>query len=430
MSIKKLATAVAVTAALGGGAGVASAGITGIPGEAALVPMVLSGEPDYGPGVLESYVGLYVPTNIGKDTIINNFSAPHAAPGPVVQDPVVAEIHWTYYDHKSRKVQDGTCEVSPGDYVLWTTDFNVQDAQAEQRQDLVDDGIFGRPDPTCGPSRVTRIGYVVFQTVLGADGQAADFAFWSAASVYGNGNQGLGHFGVPVMPMADGADPLPAGSGEPQLTNEVIAGGVYNDGQTADPVAVAPILAGVRMNNADGDGDDFVYVQAPIQGPQAFARSLHVFWFDSNDPQRVAATKIWDDMEGECSDSVPLPYELNLYMYNQFTQVPNNFNVPPSWNNLLNGTIEVNRVTSVVDAIYLDPQSNQGYQSPEYCYPDYWDLDDLQALGGYVEYEIPEIGEPAAVGFVNSAAVAFNVQEYVNQGGWASHMSADLGKRP
>jgi len=425
MSIKKLATAIAVTAALGGGT--ASAAITGIPGEAALVPMVLAGGSEN--AGLQTYVGLYVPTTIGKDTIINQFSAPNAAPGPTVQQLDVPEIHWTLFDEKSRKVEDGTCEVSPGDYVLWTTDRSVQQYQRGQRAELVYQGILGLPDgvpdPVCGPTNPRRFGYVVFQTFVGADGQAADFAFWGAASITGFGN-GEGHVDVPVMPMADGADPLPSGSGEPALGNEVIAGGVYGDDQASDPVAAAPIFAGIRMNDGSGAATEKVRVQAPIQGPPAVStapsgRSLHVFWFDRNDDQRLAALKIWDDQEGSCSDSVPLPYELNLLLYNHQTIV-GGFPSQDSWDNLGPGS-QVGYLTNVIDAV--QPDLLNGYRSRPYCTPDYWYLGSgYDALGGYVEYELNEIGEPTTS--VNSAAVSFNLQE--TRYGWATHMSADLGK--
>lgn len=430
MNIQKLATAVAVTAAISGGAGTASAAITGVPGEASLVPMVLH-NPGDGPAI-ETYVGLYVPTTIGQDTIINTYTAPNAAPTPTVQQLDVAEIHWTLFDENSVKVENGTCEVSPGDFVLWTTDENVQDVQVDQREELLDQGILGLPngvpDPVCGPRNPKRFGYVVFQTIPGADGQAADFAFWGAASIVGFG-PGNGHVGIPVMPMADGADPLPSGSGTPALFNEVIAGGVYGDSQPSDPVKYAPILAGIRMNNANGAPTEKVRVQAPIQGPAANLRSLHVWWFDRNQEDRVASVLIWDDHEGVCSDAIPLPRELNLWMYNHEVEVEGFPAGPPNWLNLGNNVV-MNELTSVIDAV--QPPLLTGYQSRPYCTPEYWyldNLDDLQsgeeALGGYVEYELDEIGEPAAVN-VNSAAVSFNLQEYFT--GWASHMSTDLGK--
>jgi hypothetical protein len=100
-----------------------------------------------------------------------------------------------------------------------------------------------------------------------------------------------------------------------------------------------------------------------------------------------------------------------------------------SWLNL-GDNIEMNELTSVIDAV--QPNLLTGYQSRPYCTPEYWYLDNIDdidsgeaALGGYVEYELDEIGEPAAVN-VNSAAVSFNLQEYFT--GWASHMSTDLGK--
>ena len=54
--------------------------------------------------------------------------------------------------------------------------------------------------------------------------------------------------------MADGADPLPAGSGLPVFTNEVITGtGTYSDGFATSPVRYSPIVAGIRLTDADAN---------------------------------------------------------------------------------------------------------------------------------------------------------------------------------
>jgi hypothetical protein len=398
MNMTKYGTAAAMSLALAGGGGLANAEITGVPGEAVLGPMVLT------TGGAETYIGLYVPTTIGMDTV-TALSAPHVlAGGPVTQTNFIPEIHWTLFDHRSKKVENGTCEVSPGDYVLWTTDPNVQAVQTEQRRELLQAGILGIPDPVCGPSSDTN-GYVVFQTIPGADGADADFAFWANGAVVlpggflGLPNASIGT--VPMLAMADGADPLPVGSGEPTIGNSVISGGRYLDGIPADPVKYAPILAGIRMNNGDAF-DDVVRIQAPIQGPAGGnGISIHAFWFDRNDPDRFPSTLVWDDQEGNCSDSVPLPYELNVWAYNY-----------PS------GT---RRMTELLTGTSWD-----------YCLPDYWNPNGFYpgALGGYVEYELQEINDPyPAPGLVNSAMAAWNWQQsVVPNTGWATHMTTDLGK--
>jgi hypothetical protein len=437
MKFKQLALASSICALIAGGTGIANAAIPGIPGEALLVPLVLTGANDV-LGV-ETYVGLTVPQTLGTDQLINVYTAPHTSSANVIttQQPVpyragatAPEIFWTLYDEESKKVQDGRCEVSSGDMVVWTTDPALRALQQAQTSQIAQAGVQGVPSSICGPTNRTRFGYVVFQTMPGADGQDADFAFAGDATIAAAPLLAT-TFSVPVMPMADGADPV--GQTTPLLYNEVVAGGNPGDLVAASPLAVAPILAGIRMNDADQIQEDVV-VQAPIQGPRAGSgMSLHVFWFDRNDTNRVASLNIWDDQEGTCSDTYPLPREVNLALYNASSAAIREF-TPPTWININGITPNVDQ--SVVDLISVIKPPLFGYTDRQYCAPDYWTARALNvpflwggALAGYVEYTIPEIGEPAATGFVNSAAVAFNLQEGpFGPGEWSSHMSLDRGK--
>ena len=309
-------TAVAAAAiALVGVSSMGTAEITGVPAEAQLGPMVLF-DP-VAAGNLETYIALTVPTNIGNDTVVN-LSAPHVlANGPAVQNNFDPRIHWTLFDENSKKAENGDCDVSPGDTVLWTTDTGLQAVQIQQSA-AMQQRKPGTPDSFCGPSSPQRFGYVVFQTHTGADGLAADFAFWAQGAIVDSvglltNQANIG--AVPMLGMADGADPSPAGSGQPSILNSVVNAGSIGDGQASDPLWYAPILAGVRMNNSDA-----VRLSVHVgtdQGPQlGNAMSLHAFWFDRNDANRVARTRIWDDQEGSCSYNIPMPRELNLWMFN------------------------------------------------------------------------------------------------------------------
>jgi hypothetical protein len=439
---RKLVTAAAVSLALAGATGSAIAEITGVPAEAQLGPMVL-----FDPAVvgnIETYIALTVPLNIGNDTVVN-LSAPHVlANGPTAQINFDPRIHWTLFDENSDEVEDGECFVSPGDTVMWTTDTalqaiqNAQTAAMQQRKP-------GTPDSFCGPSSPERFGYVVFQTYQGADGLDADFAFWAQGAIVDSASilaaqPNIG--AIPMLGMADGADPSPPGSGQPSIDNSVINNGNIGDGNASNPVKYAPILAGVRMNNSDAV-DDLVYMSAPIQGVQlGNAMSLHVFWFDRNDATRVARTDIWDDQEGSCSYNIPMPRELNLWMFNHRIAAGN---LPPitagapNWANMAPATAvrqdPTRGLTDVISAV--KPSILTGYASATYCLPPYWnanvtpDINYLGALGGYVAYEFDEINDPQPVpGVVNSAAAAFNWQEAVLRGpaAWSMHMTIDQGK--
>lgn len=433
MTTTKLATAAAVSLALASASGVATAAITGVPAEAQLGPMVLH-DPD-APGGLETYIGLYVPAALGVDTVVQ-LSAPHVLAGGPTAQTEAAEIHWVLFDENSEKVENGICEVSPGDYVLWTTDAAVQSVQTQQTT-ATDYLPAGTPSSFCGPSNPKRFGYVVFETDAGANGNDADFAFWAAGAIVDNESvlQGYPSIGtIPMLGMADGFDSGDPAE-QPTLVNSVIVDAPFNLGPQ-DPIAVAPILAGVRMNDSDAN-QEYVYLQAPIQGVLAgYGVSYHMFWFDRNNPNRSAQTIVWDDQEGDCSDSVKLPRELNIWAYNVYSQVAPGFGIPPSWTYLGNTAFNDpdRHLTDVIAAVQPNPAT--GYSSETYCRPDYWDavananVSYPGALGGYVQYKIAEINDPQpAPGVVNSAAAAWNWQEATSiPGGWATHMTADLGK--
>jgi hypothetical protein len=457
MKSKKLLLASSICAAFAGVSGIANAGIPAVPGEALLVPLVLTAGSGGDGGGTETYVGLRVPLTIGTDTVINEYTAPHTSKaGSVTLQNVVAyrnytapKIYWAMFNKKSVKIADGTCDVSPGDMTLWTTDQAVQQVQLAQQAGILSSGVQGIPSPVCGPSPSIRprFAYVVFQTMPGADGMEADFAMTGEAmarsSVY------RANISVPVLPMADGQDPLPTESGTPEHLNEVISSGAYGDGVAQSPHKVAPIVAGIRMNDADNDLGEDVVTQMPISGPAGRSGlSLHVHWFDRNDAARVAATDIYDDMEGQCSEPLPLPNELNLTMYNQSIE-----SIPPgtiqkkSWGNVDQGFNADGFKVNVIQTV--EPEFGEGIGAGPYCPPRYWlpnsvgKTDYPGALVGFVESRINEINSPPpAPGIVNSAAVMFSAMEDrggmvslasdVNGGyysGWSSHLASDLGKQ-
>ncbi len=436
MTFKKSLLPVAICAALGGVGGTASAAITGIPGEALFVPMVLTGAND---GVdIDTYVSLYVPTQIGGDTIINTYSAPHTVPGPGVTTQVISDprIYWTLYDPTSRKIEDGVCWISKGDVVIWTTDPVTQATQNDQTAGFFQAGR-SAPDSVCGPQSRPRFGYVLFQTVAGADGQDADFAFAGDAVVMQDYLGEASAWSVPVIPMADGADFSPLD--EPMIGNEVIAAATFGDGfpLAQDPSRFAPVLSGIRMNNADGVANR-LKTQMPLSGPASGDQlSLHVHWFDRVNGNRNPGVVIWDDQQGFCSSAIPLPRELNLTLYNNDTTVA--ANVAGNWNNLIDAVTAPTpgnpiRATDVITAV--GGTTFAPYRSKQMCTPAYWLATSLGttdypgAIGGYVVYDFAEEGEPTAAGFgfPNAASVQFSLLDFPGFS-WSTQMAVDLGKQ-
>ena len=148
---RKLVTAAAVSLALAGATGSAIAEITGVPAEAQLGPMVLH-DPAVA-GNLETYIALTVPSNIGTDTVVN-LSAPNVlANGPAVQNNFDPRIDWVLFDENSKKVEDGNCEVSPGDTVMWTTDVGRAGYPDRSRAAPCSNAYLDSQALVCGPSQ-------------------------------------------------------------------------------------------------------------------------------------------------------------------------------------------------------------------------------------------------------------------------------------
>lgn len=445
MKYRKLLLASSVCAAMASVAGVANAAIVGVPGEALLVPLMLTDAEEFGAGQIETYVALQVPTNLGTDTVLNDYIDIHTSAAGVVTDntPTDPRIHWTVYDIRSQPLEDGICEVSAGDMTVWSTNPNVAgtggvSVQARQRAGL-QDIAFNGPSPICGPSVRPRFGYVVFQTFEGSDGNVADFAFagQAGASIVPFYNAVIS---IPVMPMADGAD----SEGEvPTFLNSVVVAPSFDTGNAKDPIHVAPIAAGIRMNDSDAINEDVV-TQMPIPGPAdpitPWAMAMHVSWFDRNGPTPTHS-RVWDDMEASCSDPYDLGNELNIWVYNQQTAPIGGVPVPASWTNAFSGAnvgpgvVPAGRGGGKTDLISVVAGGQFGVpRGGTYCATSYW-LPDVVvnnypgALGGYVEYSFNEFNTPAPVlGLVNSAAVQFAVVEGA-AGFWTTHMATDLGKQ-
>jgi hypothetical protein len=452
MKLRKLALTAAVSGVLAAGGGSVSAAITGVPGDAGMAPMILNSDEGTSDSQIETYIGLYVPTNIGIDTVINQYTAPNSAPTkkrqvlPIRPEEDHPTIYWAMFDENSKLIEDGECEVSLGDKTVWTTDYSTYQFEQERQKaglaDLNDDV----PNPVCGPGDFSdRFGYVVFQTVAGADGLASSFAFWGNAWILDDGtisSQTDSIAAVPFVPLADGPD---SSENAPTIIgNEVVNFEAYGDGQTTIPVSVAPIIAGIRMNNAQSPTNEDVTLQAEIRGPvTGWEQSMHVFWFDQNLPNdsnpatRTARYRLWDDQQGDCTDDVKLPRELNILLYNNSTSVTDG---APTWDNLVDDSknSDERRYISVIDAV----EPPDGFYRPSrYCLADYWlesnFFDNYEgALNGYIDYKIREEGVGAGPGNVDRAAFAFNWQESLGivsgtgvASGWSTHMTTDLGKQ-
>lgn len=459
MKFRKLALASAAMAAMGVN-GLATAGVTGLPGEGLLVPLVLGTDGDVDADSIATYVTLSVPGTIGQDTMINFFTAPHSTAilTTTTQEPKDARIRWTLFDVNSTRVADGYCPISNNDVTVWTNDARLINIQRAQDRAMVGLGLVGIPSNVCGYTGDLRFGYLVFQTVEGALGRDADFAMAGDAGIAINTDGFLpsldGVLGIPVFPMADGADA--SLNQAPALFNEIIASSYST---VLQPKDYAPIFAGNRMNDALPPlNTNEVIVQMPIQGPGTLGVwdgfptpvvptsmpniSLHAFWFDRVNPSRSVTVDMYDDMEQPCSFTLPMPREVAVFAPNGWiTPVqfpPGSSNLPQGWENLSslntgvpsagvawpwargNGFGSAGIPGTIVDLVTAT-QGGTSYAPQQMCEPAYWQPFDLSdnrypgSIAGMLAYNFIEEGETDSnfvPGSVNSASVAFHAQRW------------------
>jgi hypothetical protein len=445
MSFKKLALTTAVAVAMGAATLPANAMVYGIAGEALLVPAALNDPANQGTGNTNTYVVLKLPTILGSDFVMNNYSAPNIRAGvpagqgkTIIPDPAYGwQVHWTWFDPKSKNPKNGTCEGSPNDVIVWTTDKDLLDLQRDVDVGLEDTGDV--PKTFCGSATLPPAGYVVFQTKRGADSLAADFAMEGTAYITDDNiaENTVALLSVPVIPMADGEDPAPSNAGtSPRLgLNEVIQPVTSNGGGKGDLTAVSPVVAsplatGIRMNDGDPGSKLATSFAGGIQGGiNAPAYSMHVLWFDRNNDQRTATsqTLIWDEHENPESLQVPIDYELNIIVYNSSVQIDKPGAFSPPWDFDLAPT--EGQYTNLIAALMAQSQ-NGTYGSTTFNLPFNWAF----SVMGYAEYILQEEGnELGGVGGApgtNASAVAFEAQEDMyNSDAWSQHLMTLRGFR-
>ena len=452
MSFKKLAATTAVAAVMGAATLPANAMVYGIAGESLLAPIALNDPANPGVGNTNTYVILKLPTILGSDFVMNNYSAPNIRAGVpagvgknIVPDPAYGwKVHWTWFDPKSKNPKNGTCEGSPNDVIIWTTDQSLLDIQRQ-----VDTGAFGAgapqpgavPKTFCGSSTLPPAGYVVFQTARGADSLAADFAMEGTAYITDNdiAVNTVALLSVPMIPMADGEDPTPSSTAtSPRLgVNEVIQpvssnGGGKGDKTLVSPIVVSPLATGIRMN--DGDPSTSLFqsfaggIQGGLNGP---AYSMHILWFDRNDENRTSNSQalIWDEHEFGESLEVPIDNELNIIVYNSMVQIDKLGAFVDPWFGVAGMAPAQGMYTDLIAALAATA-ANGVYGSTVFNLPFNWAF----SVMGYAEYllleEGNELGGAGGTPGTNASAVTFEAQEDMFNGdAWTQHLMTLRGFR-
>jgi hypothetical protein len=305
--LQKLAVATAVTAAMAGMSLPAQAIVTGIAGEALLVPLTIWDD-DRG-GVadvdLNTLIEIEVPASIGWEAVANTWTASHSTPTfdplkgvdnfdsdvfkPVVVDGntrYVAKIHWFLYNKYSEEIANDVIKVTPDDVVQ----INFRDLMGGDYEGV----------PT----------YMVFvnDASYGNPAQGAKFSMFGDAWLV-NGPVGTMQVEIPVLPMNDGPDT----TDYPVYADNV----VYPGGGAPD---VSPFASGNLMNFANGIFGGVTVFDVPLSTPNA--PTYHVLWRDISwwtpdmdwNPNATTTVnlEIYDSEEKACSDTIDLENELDI----------------------------------------------------------------------------------------------------------------------
>lgn len=423
MNVQKRVLTAAVAATLGISALPSQAMVPGVAGEALLLPMAVN-DPRFGftgQGNMNTYAVLRLPAVLGSDFVMNNFTTPNlrrGVSGSKTLTPASWTVYWTWFDPNTVSVVSGSCEGSPNDVIVWTTDEDLL-----YTQDEIDGASGGAPLTFCGDSNLPSIGYVVFETFAGADGLEADFAMEANAWIVDNSIADHGLLGfnpfthtmsVPVFPMADGEDPNGANADtSPRLgLNEVVVdvssdGGTRGDGQPRSPVVVSPMGSGVRMNNGEPGSKQQIDINGSVQAPlYGQGYSMHVLWFDRNNSDRdTTQALLYDEHEQRRDWRPPIERELNVLVYNMsYLDIDDNldwgiFDLESGFGDLA--------LTNLVDAVLFDPD----YTSMSLPRPNAWNLSTWGYNTYLLEEEGDELGGPDGTPGVNAAAVFFEAQE-------------------
>jgi hypothetical protein len=315
---QNLAVATAVTAAMAGVTLPAQAIVTGIAGEALLVPLTIWDDDRRFPGDdLNTLIEIEVPASVGWEAVANVWMAPHTTPiDPLVDPekyspdafksvegagPKVASIHWFVFDKYSAHKKNDVIKVTPNDVVQ----INFADLMGGDLEGI----------PT----------YMVFvnESSYAFPEKGATFAMFGDAWLVNEA--GDMQVEIPVLPMSDGPDITKY----PVYADHV----VYPEGL---PVA-SPLASGNLLNYADGIFQGRSVFDVPLSTPVDV--TYHVLWRDMNvpgvDDDGVAividillggdlnpnATSqvdlmVFDSEEKGCSDTIYLETELEIICWN------------------------------------------------------------------------------------------------------------------
>jgi hypothetical protein len=296
MHFRKIALATAVSAAMAGVSLPAQAILTGVAGEALLVPLVVWEDDDIND--LNTLIEIEIPSDIGHEDVANIWTAPNTtSAGDMIMayDPAVFvkqsaggddrpynAIHWFWFNHRSVHQRDLMVPVTPNDVVS----INWRDASGEDFEGA--------------------LGYMVIVNEAARTGASAQFPMFGNAWLVNDRNTEI-ESEIPVLALADGEDTTPY----PVWGNHVI----YDGGI---PSQVSPLASGMLTNYANGSLGDYAIFDMLLADLDE--KAYHVIWLDANRAQQnqvggysyTVNVDVYDSEERDCSTTVNLPHEVNV----------------------------------------------------------------------------------------------------------------------
>ncbi|RUQ40978.1 MAG: hypothetical protein EKK69_03520 [Candidatus Competibacteraceae bacterium] len=262
---KKFGVAAAVAAALGA-SGAAQAVIQGEPGDALLVPYVIT----TGSGKINTMVGII---SASPDKVaVDQLQFPTLTASAKTSTSCAGKLHWYFFDIKSVEIVDGTLPVTCEDFVPF--DFAAITANLPSAQNTP--GYLVITDNDASPT--VPSGKILYAAAYQIRGNWATQAY------------------IPVLPMIDDVDD--------DDRDEVEHNGAF----VSD---VNPVTAGMELPVNTGDAGLFslrYYLGANPVGSTDF-----VLWFPENsDARKTQGILVYDGNEVAFSARTSIPNELNI----------------------------------------------------------------------------------------------------------------------
>jgi hypothetical protein len=287
VNFRKIGVAAAVASALGA-SGAANAVLLGAPGDALLIPHVIT--TDAAGEVVNTLIGVTVASNARANaaqfadlSVLAPAHPPGAGTLSVPKDDRLgcgrggAQIHWYFFDMFSEEIVNDRIPVTCEDFVRIDWNYILESKNLPSAQDLP--GYMVITDAAAGPS--TKSEMILYGAAYLIQGNWASMAY------------------IPVLPLVDSVDGT-KGDEVTYLSNDIIG--------SVNPVTAGMLLPSEGTNRAAAFSLRY-FLDPALNGSTTF-----VLWFpDNNRTDRGSQTMlVYDADQRPISARTSIPCELNV----------------------------------------------------------------------------------------------------------------------